>query len=192
MSVGLVDPLKLVRARLGQRVASPPGSAAGSVPQYKPAHYSRHPSLPALPVTGVKSCFAEALRDQYALQREIGRGGRATVCLAQNFRHDRPVALEVLYPSSLPSSAPSPSRARSAPQLSSRTRTSSRCSPRGKSQGGSGIRCPTSRRESARAAPARGPPADLRRRFGRATQMCFFGQMSAASCVLVLTQPAHA
>jgi TolB-like protein/Tfp pilus assembly protein PilF len=50
-----------------------------------------------MPVTGLKSSLADALRDRYALQRELGRGGMATVYLAQDLRHDRPVAVKVLH-----------------------------------------------------------------------------------------------
>jgi tRNA A-37 threonylcarbamoyl transferase component Bud32 len=39
-----------------------------------------------------------ALSDRYALDREIGAGGMATVFLAQDLRHDRRVALKVLRP----------------------------------------------------------------------------------------------
>jgi eukaryotic-like serine/threonine-protein kinase len=42
--------------------------------------------------------FAEALRDRYLLERELGRGGMATVFLAQDPKHDRLVALKVLRP----------------------------------------------------------------------------------------------
>ena len=38
------------------------------------------------------------LADRYAIEREIGRGGMATVFLARDLRHDRPVALKVLLP----------------------------------------------------------------------------------------------
>ena len=38
------------------------------------------------------------LADRYRLERELGRGGMATVFLAQDLRHERPVALKVLHP----------------------------------------------------------------------------------------------
>lgn len=40
----------------------------------------------------------EALRDRYLIERELGRGGRATVYLARDLKHDRLVALKVLRP----------------------------------------------------------------------------------------------
>ena len=39
-----------------------------------------------------------ALADRYLLERELGRGGMATVYLARDLKHDRPVALKVLRP----------------------------------------------------------------------------------------------
>ncbi len=39
-----------------------------------------------------------ALGDRYALERELGRGGMATVYLARDLRHGRPVAIKVLRP----------------------------------------------------------------------------------------------
>ena len=38
------------------------------------------------------------LADRYRIERELGRGGMALVWLAQDLRHDRPVALKVLRP----------------------------------------------------------------------------------------------
>lgn len=42
--------------------------------------------------------LVEALRDRYTIERELGRGGMATVYLARDLKHDRPVALKVLRP----------------------------------------------------------------------------------------------
>jgi TolB-like protein len=39
-----------------------------------------------------------SLRDRYRVDRELGRGGMATVYLAHDLRHDRPVALKVFHP----------------------------------------------------------------------------------------------
>src|SRR5262245_20317 len=41
--------------------------------------------------------LARALSDRYRLDRELGRGGMATVYLAHDLKHDRPVALKVLH-----------------------------------------------------------------------------------------------
>ena len=42
--------------------------------------------------------LADALRDRYVIERELGRGGMATVYLARDLKHDRSVALKVLHP----------------------------------------------------------------------------------------------
>jgi len=39
-----------------------------------------------------------ALSDRYAIEREVGAGGMATVYLAQDLKHDRQVAIKVLNP----------------------------------------------------------------------------------------------
>src|SRR5512145_873705 len=44
------------------------------------------------------AALREGLRDRYAFERELGRGGMATVWLARDLKHDRPVALKVLHP----------------------------------------------------------------------------------------------
>jgi tetratricopeptide (TPR) repeat protein len=47
-------------------------------------------SVPDPPLT-------DALRDHYLLEHELGRGGMATVYLAHDLKHDRPVALKALH-----------------------------------------------------------------------------------------------
>jgi serine/threonine-protein kinase len=42
--------------------------------------------------------LSHALSDRYALDRQIGEGGMATVYLAQDLKHKRPVAIKVLRP----------------------------------------------------------------------------------------------
>jgi serine/threonine-protein kinase len=42
--------------------------------------------------------LAAALADRYAIERELGAGGMATVYLAQDLKHDRQVAIKVLRP----------------------------------------------------------------------------------------------
>jgi len=42
--------------------------------------------------------WAASLADRYRIERELGRGGMATVYLAHDLRHDRPVALKVMRP----------------------------------------------------------------------------------------------
>jgi len=49
-------------------------------------------------VTSSFDSLAAALSDQYRLERELGQGGMATVYLARDLKHDRPVALKVLRP----------------------------------------------------------------------------------------------
>ena len=46
----------------------------------------------------MQASLSDALRDRYVLERELGRGGMATVYLAHDLKHDRPVALKVLHP----------------------------------------------------------------------------------------------
>ncbi len=42
--------------------------------------------------------LSRALADRYAIEREIGRGGMATVFLAEDLKHRRKVAIKVLQP----------------------------------------------------------------------------------------------
>jgi serine/threonine-protein kinase len=49
-------------------------------------------------IQGTASKLADAVRDRYVIERELGRGGMATVYLARDLRHGRAVAVKVLRP----------------------------------------------------------------------------------------------
>jgi TolB-like protein len=65
-----------------------------SAPATLQASSSNSPVMPTDPLPAMDA----ALRDRYRIERELGRGGMATVYLAHDLRHDRPVALKVLKP----------------------------------------------------------------------------------------------
>jgi TolB-like protein len=48
-------------------------------------------------VTDLRAQLQAGLASRYTIERELGHGGMATVYLAQDLRHDRPVALKVLH-----------------------------------------------------------------------------------------------
>jgi serine/threonine protein kinase/Tol biopolymer transport system component len=52
----------------------------------------------SLPLTGIPSRLTAALADRYAIERELGAGGMATVYLAEDLKHRRKVAVKVLRP----------------------------------------------------------------------------------------------
>ncbi len=49
-------------------------------------------------MTDISDRLQSELGGRYTIERELGRGGMATVHLARDLRHDRPVALKVLHP----------------------------------------------------------------------------------------------
>lgn len=44
------------------------------------------------------AAFAKTLQDRYRIERELGRGGMASVYLAEDLRHHRRVAIKILHP----------------------------------------------------------------------------------------------
>ena len=47
-------------------------------------------------MSGERAALESGLSGQYVLERELGHGGMATVYLARDLKHKRPVALKVL------------------------------------------------------------------------------------------------
>ena len=54
--------------------------------------------LTTVSLTNLSEHLQSGLADRYRIERELGRGGMATVFLAHDLRHDRPVALKVVRP----------------------------------------------------------------------------------------------
>ena len=57
-----------------------------------------NPIRSIIPMAQMLASFASALADRYAVERELGRGGMATVYLAEDKKHGRKVAIKVLRP----------------------------------------------------------------------------------------------
>src|SRR5919201_6808602 len=49
-------------------------------------------------MTELREQLQVGLAERYRIERELGRGGMATVYLVHDLKHDRPVALKVLHP----------------------------------------------------------------------------------------------
>ena len=87
-------------------------------------------------MTSDNSAFFDALATTYIVERELGRGGMATVYLARDLRHDRSVALKVLRSRvAAVARAPSASCARSSSPPASSTPTSCRSTTRARADG---------------------------------------------------------
>ena len=88
------------------------------------------------------SPLADALRDRYTLERELGRGGMAAVYLAHDLKHDRQVALKVLLPELAATLGPDRFSERSESQSASSMLISSRFWIPASQLVSCGIRCP--------------------------------------------------
>nr|MCU0624402.1 serine/threonine-protein kinase [Gemmatimonadaceae bacterium] len=70
----------------------------GAVATVTPPDFAGAPLAPPTPPTDVLARLGAALAPRYAVQRQIGRGGMATVYLAHDAVEDRDVAIKVLHP----------------------------------------------------------------------------------------------
>src|SRR4029434_2488861 len=61
-------------------------------------HVDTEASVEANGHAAAPGALTEGLGASYALDRELGRGGMATIYLARDLRHRRPVAVKVLHP----------------------------------------------------------------------------------------------
>jgi tetratricopeptide (TPR) repeat protein len=97
--------------RESERVGYGP-SLGGDLQCYPPEKVPATAAVPGIAGAGIADCrefpsrgghltappasLTDALHDRYTLERELGRGGMATVYLARDLKHDRLVALKVL------------------------------------------------------------------------------------------------
>src|SRR5512143_2310891 len=63
-----------------------------------PPHSSAGGDAAGEPDNDTLAALGAALAGRYEIERELGRGGMATVYLARDVRHERRVALKVLNP----------------------------------------------------------------------------------------------
>src|SRR5512133_913377 len=56
------------------------------------------PQAQAPTVSDLRALLEPGFAGTYTIERELGRGGMATVFLARDLKHHRPVALKALYP----------------------------------------------------------------------------------------------
>jgi len=112
----------------------------------------RHPYdglvTPTSPLADLLARLQAALADRYTIERELGRGGMATVYLAQDLKHNRKVAIKVLKPELAAALGPERFSRRSKSRRASRTRTSCR-STFGRSHGSAVLRDALRRRRDA-------------------------------------------
>jgi len=94
-------------------------------------------------LTDLRDQIESGLRGSYTIERELGRGGMATVFLAQDLKHKRPVALKVLLLELTASVGAARFNREIKLRPGSIIPTSSRCSTRAKLRASSGSRCRT-------------------------------------------------
>jgi len=114
-NLDLKAPALRFSSRSPSSVSCLPSPASHLTPCPQPRGESRCPPLSPVPTSDRSPCFRfpyfrprlladlqarlrSALLDRYLIDRELGRGGMATVYLARDLRHRRPVAVKVLHP----------------------------------------------------------------------------------------------
>src|SRR5689334_3890549 len=87
-----------IQSNLTRDLSAGPRSSASGPLRYWPGKPSLGLHAQDPRVNELQDRLSAALAGCYVLERELGRGGMATVYLAHDLRHDRPEALKVLHP----------------------------------------------------------------------------------------------
>jgi hypothetical protein len=80
------------------RLKMPGSSRPASLAEWQPRVYPGDTPVGQVSVDETLERLKAALADRYTLEKELGRGGMATVYLTRGPKHDRPVAHKVLRP----------------------------------------------------------------------------------------------
>jgi serine/threonine protein kinase len=146
-------------------------------------------------MTDLRTQLQEGSAASYTLERELGRGGMATVFLAQDLKHDRPVALKVLHPELAMSLGPE--RFQREIRFAARLQhpTSSPCTIPARPPASSGSPCPTWRASRCGTGCAASTSSRWRPRSGSPIRDATFGtyiQHQLARIYVVVGQPERA
>ena len=95
--VGALEAYEAFAHKLSEDYAAEPAAETQALVAAVRARAQTAPSVP-LPAVDLQARLRAGLAGRYRIERELARGRTATVFLAHDLRHNRPVALKVLHP----------------------------------------------------------------------------------------------